>query len=328
VPPTRVLDTRTGLGAAKTPLGAGSALQVQVMGVGGIPASGVGAVVLNVTAVSPSATSFLSVYPSGSARPAASTLNFAAGRTVANLVIATPGPNGKVTIYNNAGSVHVLADVSGWFATGSVYTGQTPARILDTRVGLGSPAAVLPAGHSIDLQVTGKGGVPASGAVAVALNVTAVGATASTFVTAYPSGVARPTASNLNLAAGQTMAVLVIAKLGAGGKVTLYNNSGTINLVGDVTGWFAAGRGYNPVTPTRILDTRQSGATGAGNDTVQVQGLAGVPFTNVSAVVLSVTAVTPKWSDSLVRRGLGRGGGVVQVEATGGVEGVFAGADR
>ena len=294
VSPTRVLDTRSGTGAPKAAVGAGQSIVVKVTGVAGIPATGVGAVVVNVTAVSPTATSFLSVYPSGAARPTTSTLNLAAGRSVANLVIATPGQDGAVTIYNGAGSVHVLADVSGYFATTSAYAGQTPVRILDTRRGLGATKAAVSGGHSIDLAVTGQGGVPASGVVAVAMNVTAVGATASSFVTVYPTGTTRPNTSNLNLAPGRTAAVLVVARLGAGGKVTLYNGAGNIHLIADVTGWFAAGLGYHPLTPTRIVDTRKGGLNGAGTLQPQILGMGGIPSSNVSAVVLSVTAVSPK----------------------------------
>ena len=89
--PVRVLDTRTGLGAAKAPVGSGRSIDVQLTGVGGVPATGVAAVVFNLTAVSPTTGGFLTVYPTGSTRPTASTLNFTTGQTVANEVIATVG---------------------------------------------------------------------------------------------------------------------------------------------------------------------------------------------------------------------------------------------
>ena len=295
VTPTRVLDTRVGLGTPKGMLVGGHALSAKVTGVGGVPASGVGAVVLNLTAVSGTATSYLSVYRSGIARPVASTLSFLAGQTAANMVIATPGTDGKVAIFNMAGSVHVVADVTGWFTTGSAYTGLTSARILDTRYGVGARTGVVPGGHTVDLQVTGRGGVPATGAVAVALNVTAVGATAATYVRVFPTGSTMPKPANLNLPAGRPVAVLVIANLGSGGKVTFYNSAGNVHLVAEVTGWFATWHGYHPIAPARTLDTRTTGApAGSGNQTVQYQGVGGVPYGwNVSAVVVSVTAVNP-----------------------------------
>ncbi len=52
------------------------------------------------------------------------------------------------------------------------FTAVTPARILDTRTGLGAPAAKVAGGQTVELQVTGRGGIPAGGVSAVALNVT------------------------------------------------------------------------------------------------------------------------------------------------------------
>jgi hypothetical protein len=55
------------------------------------------------------------VYPDGVARPDASSLNVAQGATIANLVIAKVGANGRVRLYNQAGGVHLIADVTGYF---------------------------------------------------------------------------------------------------------------------------------------------------------------------------------------------------------------------
>jgi hypothetical protein len=89
----------------------------------------------------------------------------------------------------------------------------------------------------VDLQITGRDGIPASGVSAVVLNLTGI-ATTGTYVTAYPTGVTRPNASNLNLTAGEVRPILVIVKVGTGGKVRLYNNGGSTHLVVDVAGWF------------------------------------------------------------------------------------------
>lgn len=90
------------------------------------------------------------------------------------------------------------------------------------------------------LALAGRGGIPASGASAVLLNVTAVAPTAGTFVTVFPSGVARPLAANLNAVAGQVVPNMVLARLGSDGAVVLYNNGGTVDLVADVMGYFTA----------------------------------------------------------------------------------------
>jgi len=68
-----------------------------------------------VTATEPTAVSFLTVYPNGAPRPLASSLNVVPNQTVPNLVIAKVGADGRVNVYNHAGSGHVIFDVVGWF---------------------------------------------------------------------------------------------------------------------------------------------------------------------------------------------------------------------
>ncbi|MEZ5142561.1 MAG: hypothetical protein R2726_08615 [Acidimicrobiales bacterium] len=88
-----------------------------------------------------------------------------------------------------------------------------------------------------NLPVVGRGGVPASGVAAVVLNVTVTGPTAPSHLTVFPAGESPPSASNLNFSAGQTVPNLVIAKVGAGGQVSLRNNSGSVQVIADVAGW-------------------------------------------------------------------------------------------
>jgi hypothetical protein len=120
----------------------------------------------------------------------------------------------------------------------SSYVPAGPARILDTRHGTGGYSAPVRGGQAIGLQVTGKDGVPASGVTAVVLNVTAVSPTASSHVTVYPDGKARPVTSNLNFTSGQTIPNLVIVPVGADGKVDLYNYAGSVNLLADLAGYY------------------------------------------------------------------------------------------
>jgi len=120
------------------------------------------------------------------------------------------------------------------------------------KLGLGGS---LPAGRTLEVQVSGVAGVP-SGAVAVALNMTVVDARSAGFATVYPCGQPRPVASNLNYSAGQTIPNLVLAKPGAGGRVCVFSDA-TIDVLADVAGFFPAGSGFAPISnPTRILDTR------------------------------------------------------------------------
>jgi hypothetical protein len=241
--PARILDTRTGTGAPTAPVGPGRTLGLQVAGKGGLPISGVSAVVMNVTVTEPSASSYLTAWPAGTTRPTASNLNYVAGQTVPNLVVVKVGDDGRVNLYNASGSTHVVADVVGWYSDGSTagarYQALSPARILDTRTGTGAPAAKVGPNQAVALQVTGKGGVPPSGVSAVVMNVTVTQPSASSYLTAWRAGASRPTASNLNYVAGQTVPNLVVVKVGTGGQVNLYNAFGSTHVVADVVGWYS-----------------------------------------------------------------------------------------
>jgi hypothetical protein len=291
--PARILDTRSGLGAAG-PVGPGGQITLDVTGVGGVPDSGVSAVVLNVTATGATQSTFVTVWPTGETKPNTSNLNVLPAVDTPNSVIATVGADGTVQLANEFGSVHLLADVSGWFAGGSEYRALTPARVLDSRNGVAATGPVGPGGE-IAVDVTGAGGVPDSGVAAVVLNVTAVEATEPTYVTVWPSGEPKPGTSNLNVRPGVDTPNLVIATVGADGAVRLANQFGSVNLIADVAGYFPSGSDYRALTPHRVLDTRgslgASGPVGAeGTISVDVTGVGGVPETGVSAVVLNVTA--------------------------------------
>jgi hypothetical protein len=234
--PRRLVDTRT----AVTPpikLPAGSTLTVQVASRVGIP-DDAKAASLNITAVDPDSGGFLTTFPCGTTRPTASTLNYESGQTIANAALAKVSSAGTVCIFTQR-AVHVLVDVSGWFPTNTDFRTLSPERLLDTRSGLGhTPAGLVPGGQVVELQVTeaGSSNIPAD-AGAVVLNVTATQAQQGGFVTVFPCGEPRPTASSLNYAPGDTIANAVISKVGAGGKVCLYTQSAT-HLVVDVNGWF------------------------------------------------------------------------------------------
>ncbi|MEI2655539.1 MAG: hypothetical protein V9G12_25945 [Microthrixaceae bacterium] len=91
----------------------------------------------------------------------------------------------------------------------------------------------------------------------MALNVTVDQPTGSGYITSWPTGEARPTASTHNFTAGVTVANLVLAKVGAGGKVSLFNSAGATHLVADVVGYFSASGGaFVPVSPERLVDSR------------------------------------------------------------------------
>jgi hypothetical protein len=243
--PSRLLDTRDGTGGFPIgPLSASSSLALQVTGRGGVPSTGVSAVVLNVTVTGPTAHGFVTVWPDGGSRPLASNLNFVPGQTVPNRVIVKVGTGGRVDFYNLAGTADLVADVGGYFTDSTVggrgarFVGLTPTRILDTRDGTGGyPVGPIGPDSSYAVNIWGAGGV-VRGATAVVANVTVANPTAPGFLTAWPSDAPRPTASDLNFVPGQTVPNLVVVKIGIDGKIKLYNLAGTTDAVVDVVGYY------------------------------------------------------------------------------------------
>jgi len=305
--PARILDTRSGIGAPTGAVAPNSFVAVQVAGQGGVPASGVSAVVLNVTVAGSTGAGFVTAYADGTTRPTASNLNFVPGQIVPNLVVVPVSQvNGKVDLYNGSfGSTQLVADVAGYYVSGTptapgAFGSLAPYRLLDTRSGVGAPTGAVASNGVVALQVTGQGGVPA-GATAAVLNVTVAGSSAEGFVTAYADGSARPTASNLNFVPGQVVPNLVVVPLSASGKVDLYNgSSGATQLVADVAGYYLPGipsgaGAFGSLPPYRLLDTRsgigapQGPVAPHGVVQLHVLGQGGVPASGVSAVVLNVT---------------------------------------
>jgi hypothetical protein len=187
---------------------------------------------------------------------------------------------------------------------GGNYTALPPGRILDTRDGTGGYFGTLGANSTISVQVLNAGGVPSSGVGAVALNITADGATDSSFLTVFPGPGNPPLVSNLNFVQRQTIANLAFVNVGADGKVRVYNARGNVHVIVDVQGWFsnaptgsAAGQ-FHPVPPVRLLDTRTSlgghrGHLFAGEVMkLKVANTAALsePVANVSSVIINLTA--------------------------------------
>jgi uncharacterized protein (DUF1501 family) len=295
--PQRIMDTRSGLGTALGPIGPARLRTLQVTGRGGVPATGVLAAVLNVTAFDGFTGSFFTVWPTGTPRQETSTVNIEDGNAVPNLAISMIGDGGRVNIFNSVGTAHCIVDIVGYFraSNGGQFAPLSPKRILDTREGLGAAKAPLGSFATIELQVAGAGGV-APDAEAVVMNVTVTNPTETSYITAWPTGQPKPVASNLNYVATQTCPNLVICKLGSGGKVSLQNALGTTDVIADVLGYFKAGAGgrLTPLAPARILDTRidggRSNPVGRAPLRLQIAGRGGVPSTGASAVVLNITA--------------------------------------
>ena len=252
-------------------------MQVQVAGIGPVPLSGVAAVVVSLRATGPTTGGYLSAYPSSATLPEASQVNYASGESVTNSAIVPLGTNGAIEVASSGGIPNITIDVEGYItdasnpsAAGSlIVPASAPARICDTRPGNPSGLSgaaltncagkTLSATSPLDVQVSGIGGVPTD-ATAVIVNLTATDTTASSYLTAAPSGAAssaqpagatssaqpagatRPLTTVLAWQAGQSVADLAIVPVGSGGTVptgaygavSLYNYVGSPDVVVDV----------------------------------------------------------------------------------------------
>lgn len=317
--PRRILDTRVGTGAPKSPLAGGSVVHLKVSN-DQVPASGVLAVVMNVTETGASTGGYVSVFPTGTSRPTASNINYVPGGTRANLVTVQVGAGGKVDLYNSSGHVNLLADVSGYYITGrdpaivgpgSALQVTEPKRLLDTRGW--KPAGLKPGAHDdIDIDA---GDPISTGMTAALVTVTVVQPAAGGYITAYKSGGDPTLTSTLNMTPGVTtpnLAVVPITVCQSGwcdGKaiISVYNGSSKpANLLVDLLGVFSTNSGqpglrYKPVTTTRIVDTRYhlGAAPLAPQSTTLIHTPSSVTDALTGALVANVTAIQPTKSTYL-----------------------------
>ena len=305
VSPARLLDTRTGVGAPRARLGANSSLTVQVTGRGGVPATGVGSVIVNVTTTLSTITvTHLTVWPAGTTRPGVSTMFPIASMTLSNLATVRLGTGGRIQVYNATGSTDVAVDVVGWYSdangpNGARFHPLTPGRAVSTTTGTGVAKAPIASGATLKVDLRGKAGIPLTGAVAVAVNVTATRPTSRGSLTVFAGDRPRPSVPSLSFAPGLTANNMVVVRLPANGVVQFFNSAGNTHLAVDVLGyWTLAANGnsgrYVPVTQVRALDTRREGGPlRAGvRSALQIGGQNGVAH-DAGAAVLNVVAVQP-----------------------------------
>ena len=302
----RIMNTTDGTGTTLAPFAAGETRQLTVVGVGGVPSTGVLAVAIDVTTThTTGAVGTVSVWPAGQPQPLATTLTTSLTGAADNTVMAQVGVGGQVNISLSGGSSDILVDVEGYVtsdgsgAAGTLYTPVTQTRILDTRSGLGGFTGPLGAAGTVSFAATGVGGVPA-GATSVALNITGVTPTASTYLIPFAFGAPRPTAGSVNVVTGAVSGQMMIVPVGTGGKVSIYNSVGSIQILADVEGYFttnaSGGSFYVPITQNRIMDTRSGlgGSTtlqAARSVPLTISGTPGVPAAGVTAAAVTLTAV-------------------------------------
>ncbi|MDG9678128.1 hypothetical protein [Micromonospora sp. DH14] len=297
-----LLDTRDGTGGTTGVRGAKSVTTFNAVGIGGIPASGVSALMVDVTAIYPTANTFLTIYPDLT-DPKASAMNASIGEVMTNSAVVKPGTNGKLAVRNAGGNVHIRVDVVGYFttATGSVGSGFVPVnhtRVVDSRTGQGITAGTMPTSGTRTANISGGGLVPTS-ATAVMLDVVVIGATGNGWMTVGSSAVAE---TGIDYAKGVTsMGMVVKLNPGGGGSVILENRGSAVHVAITVQGYWTGspttGAGLRPIAATTLYDSRfPSGAPPVpanGSIDVAVGGTNGLPIRGIAAAVLNVHAVSP-----------------------------------
>jgi L,D-peptidoglycan transpeptidase YkuD (ErfK/YbiS/YcfS/YnhG family) len=245
--PSRVLDTRIGLGmanaASSAPIGANTVLDLPLTGV---PPNAT-AVVMNVTATGATQPTFITAYAANGAapdvgRPDTSTVNVRPKQDTANLAIVPLGIGNVVRFYNSAGDTQLIADVFGFVLgdRGDLYVpAEEPVRVMDTRSGVGARGQL-----TTDPVTLAVKGLPSS-ATALAITLTGVNASGDTDLRVAPSDPGAKANvqpfSNVNLHEGEPTANLVIASVGKPGmRNDIINRSGTTDAIVDVSGWFVS----------------------------------------------------------------------------------------
>ena len=207
--------------------------------------------------------------------------------------VANPFPSGSCssnindTYYCGVGIIDAAhAAYAALAIAPEVFSPMQPVRIADTR-----PSGFISTDNRLVIDLKGIFGLPNAGLGAVALNVTATGATQNGYVTVWPCADTKPPTSSVNYAASEDIPNTVIAAPDQYGKLCL-DSFTPVNLVVDLGGWFISGDGLHTFTPQRAFDLRQSGfvLTADNQAEFQMTGNFGIPTTGVSSVVLNVTA--------------------------------------
>jgi hypothetical protein len=335
VQPIRIVDTRTGTGVAAGARQirlAGRSFDAKVIGAGGVPSQidRVLAVLVNITVTDATVPGYVTASPCCGDPVTASNINFSPRQTVANMAIVRPGDDGRVrfTLAGPAeGTAQVIVDLFGWVSSaghevrGSRLVPVTPGRLFDSRraeaLGPRTWRRINVRGANVvdaDGKVVVRGIVPASTEVtAVILNITGINERAGatpTWMSMVPVRVpGAPSTSNLNLSANQVRGNLVVVPIGPDGRIFLYNDASTVDVVVDVVGYFRAGAPVDtragrlqPMkAPFRVFDTRQPefGSSRLGANQAEVWDFArviasttvdGFPIGAVSALLGNLTA--------------------------------------
>lgn len=290
LPPQRVMDTRDGTGGHPGAMQPNETFGLNLPA----PASAGAAVIVNVGVTNTAGDGYALVYPCGQPKPFASTVNFHAGQTTADLTQVQIG-SGCLNVFMFGGPADVFIDLQSFYSgTPSGSTGlyrplDAPIRVMDSRINLGHTGQ-FQSNEGSPLEVAGNPSIGSNPAIpgdagAITLNLTGVNGSQNTYQSVYPASFdqsgspicpAARTFSNLNLLAGQVKANRVIVKVGhfnasSPGWICFYNFAGAIDVVADLAGWYSGGGSgditgllFTPWSPIRVYDSRLVSPLGPG----------------------------------------------------------------
>ncbi|MFC9293126.1 PKD domain-containing protein [Streptomyces sp. NPDC057011] len=175
----------------------------------------------------------------------------------------------------------------------SGYVATTPFRLQDSRVNGGTLRGGVPTPVRMPVGLHPSGNVTSGAMASAVVNVTLTGVTQDAFLNVSPVRQDSPTTSNLNARAGGTVSNTVTVPVDKDGYVWLYLNAGQAEVIVDFVGYYQpnAGQKFSPVSPARLVDTRNTGGAVAGGTTrtVKVAGVAGIPA-DAKAVAVNLTS--------------------------------------
>ncbi|QKS18840.1 hypothetical protein HUN58_02025 [Curtobacterium sp. Csp1] len=251
----RIVDTRSGLGAAKATIAPGKSIDVQVTGTNGVPAGASSAVVNLIALNSTDADGYLTPYATGGSKPANS-LHYAPSETTSIQAQVPLSSAGKMTIANASTTANLVVDLQGYFTaagkSGAVFT-PASGRVYDSRA---TGNKILAKNETRSIQVAGAAGLPVmgSGVSAVVLTLIVAHGGSNGYADVYADGKTNPGITAVNFQTNEIQTNTITVPLGANGKIALRNAAEATNYVIDVQGWYSS-----PKVPTVSCPSIASG---------------------------------------------------------------------
>ncbi|RLK23211.1 hypothetical protein DER29_1066 [Micromonospora sp. M71_S20] len=234
VAPDKLIDTRDGTGTTKAKIAAQGNRTVTLTG-GAIPATAT-AVLANVIAVNVTKPGWLGVMPAGGGAPPHSAVSFEETGHSGHLTSVPLSAAGQATFTNQSGAAVDLIVAPYGYISGDAGQGAGFRHLAATRLHDGSVAA----GGTVDVQVTGKLGMPTRGVAGVVVNVTAVAPSAAGAVQVWPAGGAVPAVSQVHTRKPHSVTGLVIVPPGTDGAIRLRHTlPASTRVIVDIQGYFA-----------------------------------------------------------------------------------------